>query len=210
VQHEALVITTPEWEEEHPELRVYPVADLVYPIGAEAIELEQLFQTAAKGSPSGAFDGWCGSWRTPRLDSGHFYGGYNAKTSLADYYTLVNMIESCIAPDTWDCVGGPAALEVFPNADAIVVAQSIEAHEQIERLLTDMRRELAKTKDKHGAGAPATEDQPGKGGAPAATKRQINLETVVYFVPSPLDEAAKKAAKEKKAKEKKAEEKKAE
>lgn len=35
--------------------------------------------------------------------------------ALADFDTLINLIESTVSPDSWDTVGGPGAIESFPT-----------------------------------------------------------------------------------------------
>lgn len=58
-----------------------------------------------------------------------------------DFDPLIAMIETCIAPCSWDSVGGAGSIGVLEAAgiDAIVVPQTYEVHEQIERLLADLR-----------------------------------------------------------------------
>ncbi|MBW3600023.1 MAG: hypothetical protein KY475_22470, partial [Planctomycetes bacterium] len=42
-----------------------------------------------------------------------FFGRGGA--ALADFDSLINLIELTVAPDTWDTVGGPGAVEPFPG-----------------------------------------------------------------------------------------------
>lgn len=65
--------------------------------------------------------------------------------SNADYGNLVNLVTCCIAPTTWDEVGGPGSIQAFqgPGIRSLVVSQTREAHEDIASLFADLRR-LAK------------------------------------------------------------------
>lgn len=63
------------------------------------------------------------------------------ETADADYDHLIEMIESCVSPDTWDNVGGPGALEGI--YDSLVVSQTQDVHEQIVELLETYRKIIA-------------------------------------------------------------------
>jgi hypothetical protein len=56
-------------------------------------------------------------------------------TQEATIIRLVKMVE----PQSWDDRGGPAAIDYYPLGQCLVVRQSAEAHEQIDRLLRDLR-----------------------------------------------------------------------
>ncbi len=49
--------------------------------------------------------------------AGETFGGAGARggAALADFDTLIELITSTIAPDSWDEVGGPGAIEAFPT-----------------------------------------------------------------------------------------------
>ncbi len=68
-----------------------------------------------------------------------------------DYDSLIDLIIAIIAPDSWDDVGGPGAIDCLPNAGALVVSQTRDVHEEIEGLLTALR----KTKVTQGLGPPS-------------------------------------------------------
>ena len=57
----------------------------------------------------------------------------------ADYDTLIEIITSTIAPDTWEDVGGPGAIEPDPNTVALVISQTDGVHHPVEDLLTALR-----------------------------------------------------------------------
>ncbi len=58
----------------------------------------------------------------------------------ADFDTLIDLITSTIAPQSWDTVGGPGSIEGFPTNLSLVVSQTQEVHEQIADLLDQLRR----------------------------------------------------------------------
>lgn len=60
--------------------------------------------------------------------------------AMADFDTLMELITSTIAPDSWDEVGGAGAIEPFPVNLSLVISQTQEVHEQIADLLDQLRR----------------------------------------------------------------------
>lgn len=60
--------------------------------------------------------------------------------SGADFDTLINLITSTVAPDTWDDVGGPGAIESFDGNLSLVISNTQEVHEQVVDLLEQLRR----------------------------------------------------------------------
>lgn len=60
--------------------------------------------------------------------------------AMADFDTLIELITSTIAPDTWDAVGGPGAIESFPTNLSLVISQTQDVHDQIADLLAQLRR----------------------------------------------------------------------
>jgi hypothetical protein len=64
----------------------------------------------------------------------------NSKSQVyEDYDSLINVIESIVAPDTWETVGGPGGVERFRNAEALVISQTYRVHHQVKDLLADLR-----------------------------------------------------------------------
>lgn len=57
-----------------------------------------------------------------------------------DYDTLIDTITTTIEPDSWDEVGGPGTIAEYPGAGALVISQTAEIHEQVERVLAAIRR----------------------------------------------------------------------
>ncbi|HIQ22870.1 MAG TPA: general secretion pathway protein GspD, partial [Planctomycetes bacterium] len=60
--------------------------------------------------------------------------------ALADFQSLINLIQTTVQPDTWDTVGGPGSIAPFPTNLSIVVSQTQEVHEEIVDLLEQLRR----------------------------------------------------------------------
>lgn len=57
-----------------------------------------------------------------------------------DYDTLIESITTTVEPDSWDEVGGPGTIADIPNAAALVITQTQEVHERVERVLSSLRR----------------------------------------------------------------------
>jgi hypothetical protein len=66
--------------------------------------------------------------------------GGSAEEVRLNFMELIDMIETTIAPESWDTVGGPGSISVFENAEAIVVSQSYRPHRHIEGLLETLRK----------------------------------------------------------------------
>lgn len=59
-----------------------------------------------------------------------------------DYESMIELITSVIAPESWDEVGGPGAIQEYHGANhaALVISQTPRAHEEIASLLDSLRR----------------------------------------------------------------------
>ena len=51
--------------------------------------------------------------------------------------SLIGIVTSCVAPESWDEVGGPGSVSEFPGA--LVVAQTREVHKKLETFLQQLR-----------------------------------------------------------------------
>lgn len=60
--------------------------------------------------------------------------------ALADFDSLIDLIQTTVAPDTWQDVGGPGSISPFPTNLSLVISQTQEVHEQISDLLEQLRR----------------------------------------------------------------------
>ncbi|HUG67674.1 MAG TPA: hypothetical protein VMM76_07975, partial [Pirellulaceae bacterium] len=70
--------------------------------------------------------------------------------TYADFDSLINVFTSTIAPDTWDEVGGPGAIEPLQRAPTLVISQTQAIHEQISALLTTLREAKKQAAVGHG------------------------------------------------------------
>ena len=64
----------------------------------------------------------------------------SAEDTEEDFDSLIQVIVSTVAPQSWEDVGGAGSIAPFPNAKALVCSQTGEIHEQIETLLTTLRK----------------------------------------------------------------------
>ncbi len=63
-----------------------------------------------------------------------------AMRSEQDYDTLIEAITTTIDPDSWDDVGGPGTVVEYPSAGALLISQTEEIHEHVEKVLAALRR----------------------------------------------------------------------
>lgn len=95
--------------------------------------LAQMSTAAAHASPGGSTGG------RPLAAGGGGLGGMGG-AALADFDSLMELIETTVAPDSWDTVGGPGSMSPFPTNLSLVVSQTQEVHDQIADLLEQLRR----------------------------------------------------------------------
>jgi hypothetical protein len=71
-------------------------------------------------------------------------------TPGSDFQPLIELIASCVAPTTWNEVGGPGSITGHRSSQALTVAQTEEVHEEVAELLAVLRsvrdRQLAAAK----------------------------------------------------------------
>jgi general secretion pathway protein D len=60
--------------------------------------------------------------------------------NMADFQSLIDLIQQTVAPQSWNTVGGQGAIQQFPTNLSIVVSQTQEVHEEIADLLEQLRR----------------------------------------------------------------------
>ncbi|MFH1266121.1 MAG: hypothetical protein ABIK89_10365, partial [Planctomycetota bacterium] len=60
--------------------------------------------------------------------------------AMADFESLIELITTTIAPESWDDVGGPGSIAEFATNLSLVVSQTQDVHEQISSLLEQLRR----------------------------------------------------------------------
>jgi hypothetical protein len=66
-----------------------------------------------------------------------------------DYNTLTDMIASTIKPTSWDQVGGAASIvgASFGKAKVVVISQTYDVHQEIAKLLAEIRMLAKKSPD---------------------------------------------------------------
>ena len=90
--------------------------------------LAQMSQSTANALPGGAnvpFGAGAGSM-----------GG----AALADFDSLIELIQTTVDPTSWDAQGGPGSISPFPTNLSLVISNTQEVHEQIADLLEQLRR----------------------------------------------------------------------
>lgn len=62
-----------------------------------------------------------------------------AKRPGLGFQSLIDNIQTSIAPTTWDDVGGPGSIQSFINSGALVISQTTEIHQEITKYLRALR-----------------------------------------------------------------------
>ena len=62
--------------------------------------------------------------------------------------SLLRVITRTVEPTTWDVQGGSASIEYFAEGKSLVVNQTVDIHERIMILLTEMRQAKAEQERK--------------------------------------------------------------
>ncbi len=60
--------------------------------------------------------------------------------SMADFDSLIQLIQTTIRPDTWEALGGPSAISPYPQNLSLVVRTTSDVHDEIRDLLENLRR----------------------------------------------------------------------
>ncbi len=94
-----------------------------------------LAQLAAPGGPGGGVPDLGGA--SSPLPGGP--GGAN-NGAQPDFDSLIQLITSTVAPDSWAENGGPGTIGPFEGNFSLVISQTEEVHQQIEDLLNQLRR----------------------------------------------------------------------
>ncbi|MEX2560737.1 MAG: hypothetical protein WD403_12525 [Pirellulales bacterium] len=126
----------------------------------------------------------------PVGDLVRFSGDETSAEWRPDYDSLIEAIISTIPPCGWDC-GDVGYIEEFANCEALVISQTADEHERIEKLLADLRA----TCDKQAAYGPHDRprdltSEPESSPAQAAIKNALNEKTDIDFVDRPLTDMA--------------------
>ncbi len=60
--------------------------------------------------------------------------------SFADFDSLMELIETTVAPETWESLGGPSNMQPYAQNLSLVISTTTEVHDQIVELLESLRR----------------------------------------------------------------------
>jgi len=60
--------------------------------------------------------------------------------AFADFDSLIALIETTVAPETWETLGGPSTMQPYPQNLSLVISTTSEVHDQIVELLESLRR----------------------------------------------------------------------
>ena len=105
-------------------------------LAENAIDDEQKLGTTSALAQISAANMLSGSRNTPQpLGMGGMGGA-----SGADFDTLINLISSTVAPNSWDDVGGPGSMAPFEGNLSLVISNTQEVHDEIVDLLEQLRR----------------------------------------------------------------------
>ncbi|NQT39913.1 MAG: hypothetical protein HQ581_20640 [Planctomycetes bacterium] len=82
--------------------------------------------------------------------------------TLADYDSLEQLIMTSVRPDSWEEVGGPGTISHLrhTNAESLVVCQTMRVHEELEKLLANLRAIAEANRQQHGDALPPLELSP--------------------------------------------------
>jgi type II secretory pathway component GspD/PulD (secretin) len=75
---------------------------------------------------------------TPPQSSDRRYENSDPNATIENQ--LISLIQNSIAPSSWNTMGGPASLEYFPLTHTLVINQTPDIQEQIQDLLSALRR----------------------------------------------------------------------
>ena len=159
IEDEVLKVTTPQQAKGKLVTRTIPVADLVLPIENYTLPTrEQVLRTGPagsvpnlnlSGSPLGrnamrgedVSPGTLGSeahLTTPRPGNAGGWVRGGAKGTIEDL--LMKLITNTVSPNSWSEMGGPGTIDYYPLGMALIVNQTPDIQEQIQELLTALRR----------------------------------------------------------------------
>jgi type II secretory pathway component GspD/PulD (secretin) len=170
VQNEAIRITTPKGAAGQQMVKSIPVGDLVIPApnygATPGLTLSETLKMAAESAfgmtskangsslktPASGLSGGTGvgagsmadtSEMPNRLRNTPREGGASSNTGPAHgtlERELIRLITQTIKPDSWASMGGEGSIEYYPLGLALVINQSPEVIEEVERLLESLRR----------------------------------------------------------------------
>lgn len=66
---------------------------------------------------------------------------------LWNHDDVIELATSIVAPQTWDCVGGPGSVDSCGHIDVLLVSQTVDVHEEMADLFGKVRQHLATCKE---------------------------------------------------------------
>ncbi|WP_390621755.1 hypothetical protein [Roseiconus nitratireducens] len=66
-------------------------------------------------------------------------GGMSGGSSFADFSSLMNLIETTVAPDTWEALGGNSTMAPYPQNLSLIISTTSDVHDQIVDLIESLR-----------------------------------------------------------------------
>ena len=120
------------------------VADGMVPGAAGAIPLTIAADTMDRGTGNASMLAQMGATgMIPGVGQTSSRNGVNmggGGAAMADFDSLIELIQSTIAPDSWEEVGGAGTVSEFRGNLSLVISQTQEVHEEIADLLEQLRR----------------------------------------------------------------------
>jgi general secretion pathway protein D len=120
------------------------VADGMAPGAAGAIPLTIAADTMDRGTGNASMLAQMGATgMIPGVGQTSSRNGVNmggGGAAMADFDSLIELIQSTIAPDSWEEVGGAGTVSEFRGNLSLVISQTQEVHEEIADLLEQLRR----------------------------------------------------------------------
>jgi len=167
IEHEAIRITTPKRASGRQIMKALSVGDLVIPpqtsvnnpatqfsdtlaaVKNQALGMSSMHTPSSPrpgslpggsgtGSSSMDLPGTGGRIRNNQMDGGA--GSNNGSANGTLEKELIRLITNTIRPDSWAQLGGEGTIEYYPIGLALVINQSPEVIEEVERLLESLRK----------------------------------------------------------------------
>ena len=143
IASDVLLITTPEEAEEMLVTKPYDASDLLVTIGDHAYEGNGLPTTSPGEQWPGVYGGPYSSGDASATNPAGFICGTSQLMWRQAYCgtmdDTIDLIQSVIAPESWDEVGGPGTCTAYGRL--LVVSQTIPIHLEIEAFLEAIRAE---------------------------------------------------------------------
>ncbi len=128
----------------------------------------------------------------PAQAQSSFSSSGQTKRVKSKFQPLRDVIQSTIAPNTWDEVGGEGSISIVDSWGVAVVSQTQDVHDQIEALLATIRRVREQQEPAHAISIDETRPSAIHRGADAAKRSQIesvlDSKTAFEFLDVPLSE----------------------